>query len=295
MREVEERSPGLSVIIPAFNEAQAIATVLDGLTPALDALGTDWEVLVVDDGSSDGTADAAGVRDRVRVIRHRVNRGYGASLKTGIDSALYDRVLFYDADGQFRADEIAKLWTASMEADMATGMRGADSDAPLIRRPGKKVLFCTANYLARRRIPDLNCGFRIVRREVLDRYRHLLPDGFSASTTLTLLLIKEGFAVEFVPVTIERRVGTSSVSILSDGFDTLMLIVRLVTLVDPLRVFLTASGGFFLLAFLWGIPYFIMGNGISVATLFLLISGVLTFLIGLLADQISTLRREYYR
>ena len=115
------------------------------------------------------------------------------------------------------------------------------------------------------------------------------------SPTLTLLLLKEGYDVRFVPVQVERRVGTSSVNIISDGFDTLMLIVRLVTLLDPLRVFLTASVLFFLAGFLWGVRYFMLGRGLSMATLFLLISGTLTFLIGLLADQVSALRREYHR
>jgi glycosyltransferase involved in cell wall biosynthesis len=289
------RDSGLTVIVPCFNEEQAVGEVLGTLLLALEKLGMAHEVIAVDDGSADDTARAISSVSGIRLVRHPRNRGYGASLKTGIGQARFDRCLFYDADGQFRAEDIASLWVAAAEVDMATGMRGRDSDAPLIRRPGKKVLSLTANYLARQSIPDLNCGFRVVRTELLLRFMHLLPDGFSASTTLTLLLLKEGYAVQFVPVTIERRVGTSSVNILSDGFDTLMLIVRLVTLLDPLRVFLTVSAAFFILAMMWGIPYFVMGRGISMATLFLLISGVLTFLIGLLADQVSALRREFHR
>lgn len=295
MTEHDSRGAGLSVVVPAFNEAAAIGGVLDALTEALRSLGVPWEVLVVDDGSKDDTRHVVARRADVRLLRHPVNRGYGGSLKTGIREARYDRVLFYDADGQFRSGEISRLWEVAQEADMATGMRGRDSDAPLLRRPGKKILSLVANYLARRPIPDLNCGFRIVRRELLVRYLHLLPDGFSASTTLTLLLLKGGFDVRFVPITVERRVGTSSVNIVSDGFETLMLIVRLVTLLDPLRVFLTASGLFFVLGIAWGVRYFMLGRGLSMATLFLLISGVLTFLIGLLADQVAALRREYNR
>ncbi|NNF08501.1 MAG: glycosyltransferase family 2 protein, partial [Candidatus Eisenbacteria bacterium] len=255
----------------------------------------DWEVLVVNDGSSDETGEVLTRCKGITAIHHPVNRGYGASLKTGIRSAQYDRVLFYDADGQFRREDIPALYEAAMECDMATGKRSKASDAPLLRRPGKKILSWTANYLVGQKIPDLNCGFRIVKREILLRYVHLLPQGFSASTTLTLLLLKEGFDVKFVPVTIERRVGTSTVNIFSDGFETLMLIVRLVTLLDPLRVFLTASGFFFVIGLAWGLRYYLQGRGISIATLFMLISGTLTFLIGLLADQVSALRREYHR
>ncbi len=287
--------PGLSVVVPAFNEAGVVGPVLDALLAELRRLGIPHRVIVVDDGSGDGTREVLAARDDVRVLRHPVNRGYGASLKTGIAAAEHDRVLFYDADGQFRPQDIEALYTEALEADMATGRRGADSDAPWLRRPGKRILSLTANYLARRRIPDLNCGFRVVRREHLVRYAHLLPDGFSASTTLTLLMVKGGYDVRFVPVRIERRVGTSSVNVLSDGFDTLMLIVRLITLLDPLRVFLPASAVFFAAGFLWGTRYFLVGRGLSVATLFLFISGVLTFLIGLLADQVSALRREYHQ
>jgi glycosyltransferase involved in cell wall biosynthesis len=251
----------------------------------------------VDDGSTDGTGRVLGTlaRPGLRVLRHARNRGYGASLKTGAAQAGHDLVLFWDADGQFRPEDIPALFEAARGADMAAGARGRDSDQPWMRRPGKRVLGLVANYLARERIPDLNCGFRIVRRDVLRRYLHLLPDGFSASTTLTLLLLRGGHEVRFVPVRVERRVGTSTVNIVSDGFETLMLIVRLVTLLDPLRVFLPASGLFLGLGLLWGVRYLALGRGLSSAALFLLISGVLTFLIGLLADQVSALRREAHR
>jgi glycosyltransferase involved in cell wall biosynthesis len=286
---------GLSVIIPAYNEGAAIGGVLDELLGVLGGFSDPWEVLVVDDGSSDDTARVCKGREGVAVVRHPKNRGYGASLKTGFKRSRHPFCLFFDADGQFNPTEIESLYTTALDSDMATGMRGADSDAPVIRRPGKKVLALTANYLAKMKIPDLNCGYRVVRKELLEHYGHLLPDGFSASTTLTLLLLKGGFDVRFVPVRIRKRTGTSTVSIFSDGFDTLLLIVRLITLLDPLRVFLPASGIMFVLGILWGLRYLLAGQGLSIATLFLLTTGVLIFLIGLLADQVSALRREYHR
>jgi len=287
--------PGLSVIVPAYNEAGALGGVVDELTASLGRLGISWEVLVVDDGSTDGTRELLAGRRDVVPLRHGRNRGYGASLKTGIARARHDHVLFFDADGQFNPEEIPELYRVALEADMATGKRGKDSDAPFLRRPGKRILSWTANYLAKTPIPDLNCGYRIVRRDVLRRYAHLLPDGFSASTTLTLLLLKGGYDVRFVPVRVRRRTGTSTVNVFSDGFDTLMLIVRLITLLDPLRVFLPASGLLFALAVGWGLRYFLVGKGISMATLFLMIASLLTFFIGLLADQVAALRREVNR
>jgi glycosyltransferase involved in cell wall biosynthesis len=290
--------PLLTAIVPAFNEEAGIRPALEGLSGALQALAVSHEILVVDDGSADGTARevaALAALPGLRVLRHARNRGYGASIKTAGAEARGELVLFYDADGQFRPEDLPALLEAARTADMAAGARDRDSDQPLLRRPGKRVLVWTANYLARERIPDLNCGYRIVRRAVLRRYLHLLPDGFSASTTLTLLLLRGGHDVRFVPVRVVRRMGRSTVNIVGDGMETLMLIVRLVTLLDPLRVFLPASGLFLGLGLLWGIRYLALGRGLSSAALFLLISGVLTFLIGLLADQVAALRREAHR
>ncbi len=293
---VEASVTGLSVIIPAYNEAGAIGDTLDELATHLARLEMPWEVVVVDDASTDETAAVLSGRPDITLCRHPKNRGYGASLRTGIAATRYELCLFYDADGQFDPADIPALLAGAAEADMATGMRGKGSDAPLLRRPGKKILSWTANYLAKETIPDLNCGYRVVRRPVLERYQHLLPEGFSASTTLTLLLLKGGHGVNWVPVTIRRRQGSAStVSIFSDGFDTLLLIVRLITLLDPLRVFLPASGLMMSGAVLWGGIYFRKSGTISMATLFLLISAVLTFLIGLLADQVAALRRETHR
>ena len=116
--------PGLSVVVPAYNEAGAIGSVLDTLAAELRRLGPSWEIFVVDDGSTDGTGAAVAGRDGVTLIRHPVNRGYGASLKSGIARATKDLVLFYDADGQFRPEDIEALYDAAREADMAAGKRG---------------------------------------------------------------------------------------------------------------------------------------------------------------------------
>jgi glycosyltransferase involved in cell wall biosynthesis len=279
----------VSVVIPAFNEAHAIGETVGELKAALVRLSIEHEIIVVDDGSSDGTGEVAS-RAGCKVIRHRANRGYGASLKTGIQASCKAVVLFYDADGQFDPADLEALLKGIEGADMAAGVRGKDSHRPLRRRPGKWVLGVVADYLAHTRIPDLNCGYRAVRREAVAPYLHLLPDGFSASTTTTILFLKKGMSVEWVPVTIRKTKTKSSVRIFRDGFDTALLVLRLITLFDPLRIYLSASALFAVTAVFWGGRYILKGRGLSSGSLFLLVSAALIFFFGLLADQVSALR-----
>jgi glycosyltransferase involved in cell wall biosynthesis len=279
----------ISVVIPAFNEAHAIGETVDELREALEKLSLEHEIMVVDDGSTDGTGDVAAARG-CTVIRHRTNRGYGASLKTGIKAAGKEIVLFYDADGQFDPADLKSLTEGLATADMAAGVRGRGSHRPIERRPGKWVLRVVADYLSSTKIPDLNCGYRAIRRNAILPYLQLLPDGFSASTTTTILFLKKGMAIEWVPVTIRKTKTKSSVKIFKDGFDTVLLILRLITLFDPLRIYLPASALCVIGALIWGTRFVLAGKGVSLASLFLLITAALLFFFGLLADQVSALR-----
>jgi glycosyltransferase involved in cell wall biosynthesis len=284
--------PDVSVIIPAYNEQQAIAGTLEDLFVVTDASTRSYEVIVIDDGSTDGTAAALEGNSRLRLIRHRQNRGYGTSLKTGVLAARAPIVLFYDADGQFDPRDVERLADEMEHVDAALGSRTADSYTPFSRRGGKRLLGWLANYLARTPISDLNCGLRAVKRQVLLEYLHLLPSGFSASSTTTMFLLKEGYDVAFVPVTIKKRIGNSTVRPFKHGLEVALLMVRLTVLFDPFRVFGPASVLLFLIGIGWGLQYMIQGKGLSVAALFLMISAVLVFFFGLLTDQVAALRRE---
>jgi len=281
----------VTVVIPAFDEEEAIGPTLDDVLGAVQQSALGYEVLVVDDGSSDATA-ARAERPGVRVIRHRHNRGYGAALKSGTVAARGRVVLFYDADNQFDPADIERVVSELESADAVLGARTAGSHAPFSRKGGKKLLGWLANYLSRTRIPDLNCGLRAIRRDVLLDYLHLLPNGFSASTTTTLVLLKEGHDVKFVPVTVKKRIGHSTVKPLKDGMDTALLVLRLTTLLDPFRVFGPVSAVFLVLGIIRGAYYLRLGGGLSMASLFLLVTAVLIFFFGLLADQVASLRRE---
>ncbi|MGP9820437.1 glycosyltransferase family 2 protein [Salinarimonas sp. NSM] len=290
---VEAAPPPVTIVVPAYNEEGAIAEVARGLA----ARFPEWEVLVVDDGSSDGTAAALAAIPEVRTIRHTVNRGYGASWRTGIANARGAHVAFFDGDGQFDTEDLARLHAKALaeNLDMVSGWRQTMQGVPLKRKPGKWVLGRLADFLVQRKVPDLNCGLRIMRRDVIRRYAHLLPLGFSASTTSMLVLMKRGYAVDFVPIRIRERVGKSTVRIFRDGFGTILLMIRLTTLLDPLRVFLPVAAVLTGFAVVYSLAMALaVGEGVPVLGGVAALGGLLVFLMGIIADQISALRLERF-
>jgi glycosyltransferase involved in cell wall biosynthesis len=283
----------VTIVIPAHNEEGAIGDVLESLLAQLPP--TVAEVILVNDGSSDRTqeiAEAAGVR----VIRQPSNRGYGAALKAGIRAANTDYVLTMDADGQHRQEDVAKLCAAvsgEVPADCVIGHRTQLVHSPLWRMPGKWFLTRLARVLTRKEILDLNSGLRVMRRDVIVRYMHLCPSGFSFSTTSTFALASRGYRVEFLPIRVERRVGKSTVSV-ATGFQTILLVLRLASLFNPLRVFLPLSLFFMIGGSLWTIPYLLNGQGITVAAMLAFLTGVTLFGLGLICDQVAQLRLERF-
>ena len=297
---VDDQAPGpqpdarrVTIVIPAHNEEKAIGEVLSRFLahrhPAV------AEVIVVDDGSSDRTAEIA-EQHGARVLRHPRNRGYGAALKTGIREVTSEYILTMDADGQHRMDDVMKLCdavAADHPPDAVIGNRTRLLHSPLWRMPGKWILKLLARILTQRPIPDLNCGLRVVRREVLRRYLHLCPSGFSFSTTITMALLTRGYGVEFVPIQVERRLGKSMVSV-GTGFQTILLVLRLASLFNPLRVFLPLALAFILFGIAWTAPYTLEGQGVTVASLLAIVTGVVLFGLGLICDQVAQLRLERY-
>lgn len=284
----------LTLVIPAYNEEAGIGRALEALLPVCEARG--WQVIVVNDGSKDSTAEKVSAflhNPCLSLITHKLNRGYGAALKTGIRHATTEYVATMDSDGQHRIEDLLALAEHMHHYDLLVGKRGAVFHSPLWRMPGKWVLQRMSVYLMRRPIPDLNSGMRFFRREVLLRYLHLFPDGFSFSTTSTLVFMNRGYVVDFMPIQVNKRVGKSTVK-LSTGFDTILLILRLATLLDPLRLFLPISFLFVTIGLLWTVPFLIMREGYSTGALLLLMNGVLIFIMALLSDQIAALRKERF-
>lgn len=284
----------VTIVIPAFNEVSGVAPVVAGLRQRFPRTS----VIVVDDGSSDDTASEAR-KAGARVISHDRNRGYGAALRTGVEAAASEYVLFCDADGQHSPEDVARIIEACGDWDMIVGVRGKDSHAPLLRRPGKMVLRLFSNYLAGERIPDLNSGLRALRRDLLLKYMHLMPTGFSFSTTSTFAMLKTQRRVKWVPIKVAKRVGKSTVRQLTHGKDTVLLMLRLAVLFEPLKVFLAVTK-LLVLACLtsFGLDVFRMINdrtgGVGDMTVVLSVSALIVFMSGLLCDQISALRREFH-
>jgi len=296
--ETPDGNPGparrtITVVIPAFNEEDGIGPTLEAVKALMPATVT--ELIVVDDGSTDRTAEVAAAAG-VRVLRHANNRGYGASLKTAIHAATGDYVLTMDADGQHRIEDVAKLChqIAGPDApECVIGQRVKKLHSPLWRMPGKWLLTRMAQFLIRRKIPDLNSGLRIIRRDVALRYMRICPQGFSFSTTITMALMSRGYDVRFVPIAVEKRVGKSTVTA-GTGFQTILLVLRLATLFNPLRIFLPISAASVTVGVAWSVPYVMDRQGVTVGSMLAILTGVLLFALGLICDQVAQMRLERY-
>ena len=275
----------VSIVIPAKDEAPSIGDVVGRLKAA-----ADWrEVIVVDDGSADATADRAREAGAC-VIRHPYNKGNGAAVKTGTRHASGDFVLIVDGDGQHHADDARRLVARLGEFDLVVGARRAATQATLTRRAGNAVLNRLASYLTGRPIPDLTSGFRGIRRDVLREFLHLLPNGFSTPTTTTLACIKAGYNVTFEPIDAGTRVGDSKMRVARDGASFLMILLKLVTLFSPLRIFAPISGLALTAGALYGVANFFAAGRIPNGAVVLLLFAVIVFLVGLVSEQITALR-----
>jgi glycosyltransferase involved in cell wall biosynthesis len=283
--------PGsVSVLLPACNEAGAIGGVVRGLAEV-----AAWhEILVVDDGSTDDTgaqATAAGAR----VIRHPYNKGNGAAVKTGIRRATGEFVLILDADGQHQPSDAARLVARLGEYDLVIGARTRDAQAGAARAIGNAFLNRLATFLTERPIPDLTSGMRAARRDCLVEFLPLLPNGFSTPTTTTLAFLKAGYNVAFEPITVRPRVGRSKIRFSRDGVKFLLIVMRVVTIFSPLRVFLPIAALGFLSGAGYGLWTVVTSHKIANGAVLLLLFSVLVFLVGLVSEQIAALRTDSRR
>lgn len=283
VRDSEDVRPDVTVVIPAYNEENAIAEEVCGIHEVLEGTGLKFEIIVVDDGSTDATAERAASAP-CRVIKQPGNRGYGASLKRGFDAARSDRVIITDADGTYPAREIPRLLEVANEYDMVVGSRTGDNvHDSVFRRPARSFLRRLASYLAGQKIPDLNSGLRVIRRRDVKRFRHILPPGFSFTTTITLSLMCTDGTVGYVPIDYMKRVGKSKIHP-GHAFDFLFLILRVIVLFNPLKVFLPLGLVFFL-AGCAKFAYDITLSNLSESAVMGVLAAFIIWAVGLLADQ----------
>ncbi len=276
---------GVSIVMPAHNEEMGISSSVRDLRTVMDGLGRSYEILVVDDGSTDRSAELA--RQAGATVLSLPRRiGYGGALKAGIARAAHDTIVITDADGTYPAEAVPTLLGFAPDYDMVVGARvGKDVHIPFSRRPAKWVLGRLAGYLAGQHIPDLNSGLRVVRRRLVERFDHLLPSGFSFTTSITLAALCSDALVYYHPIDYRPRLGESKVRAMH-AFDFLMLILRTVVFFNPLKVFLPLGGVLFLVGFgkfLWDL--FIGDFSDTVVMGFL--GAVIVWCVGLLSDQIA--------
>jgi len=277
----------VTVVIPAHDEAGAIGAVVREIA----GLAGWREIVVVDDGSADATAaEATGAG--ARVIRHPYRKGNGAAVKSGIRAAAGEFILILDGDGQHRPADALRLVGRLGEFDLVVGARAGKTQASAARRAGNAALNRLASFLAERDIPDLTSGFRAARTACLREFLHLLPNGFSTPTTTTLAFLRAGYSVAFESVEARERIGTSKVRLSTDGPRFLLIMLRVVTIFSPLRIFLPVAALAFLLGAgygAWTVYWYLQ---VTDASVLLVTLSVVIFLVGLVSEQIAALRLD---
>jgi len=281
---------GVSFVIPALNEGESVRLLINELAQFMSARPFAWEIILVNDGSDQPhrlAMEKAGAGVQVRLLHHDSQRGYGAAVKSGIREARYPWIAIIDADGTYPVANFADLLPRCEHADMVVGSRqGKIRAIPWARRPAKWLINRFASYVVRRRIPDVNSGMRLFRREWAEKYLRLLPEGFSLTTTLTIAMIHGRARVEFVPIDYLKRRGRSKIRPLRDFSNFVMTVLRLSMAFDPLRVVMPlflASGALTLGSLARDLYY----RNLADTTIFLFLFTMLILMIGLLADLIN--------
>lgn len=286
---MEKITLDLSLIIPAYNEEKSISSVIVDIKEVLRTQNLSYEILVVDDGSEDMTAEMA-VSSGAKVISHPENIGNGASVKTGIRNAHGKLLLMMDADGQHPVDMIPTLLEEATKYDMVVGARTRSSDSDFHRDFANVIYNTLASYVSGRRIQDLTSGFRVIRFEVARKFVYLLPNTFSYPSTITLAVLRSGGSLQYVPIESKRRVGKSKIKLIRDGFRFLTIILRVATYYSPLKIFIPVSILMFLAGFGYGLFKVLFLNASYGPTSAMLMTiSVVVFMVGLVSEQVAQL------
>jgi glycosyltransferase involved in cell wall biosynthesis len=280
--------PGkITVLMPALNEEQSIGQTVGEIKK----LYPDFEILVVDDGSTDQTREEA-VKAGANVWKHPYNIGNGAAIKTGLRYASGDWVIMMDADGQHKPADIAKLLEYKDDYDMVVGARTRSSETSWHRDLANMFYNWLATYVTKYKIEDLTSGFRLVRSERIHKYIYLLPNTFSYPSTVTLAYLRSGLSIKYVPIQTRARKGKSKIKLFQDGIRFFLIITRIATLFSPFRVFLPVSGLFFVTGVSYYLFTYITLHRFTNMSALLLSSSVIVFMMGLVSEQISQMRYD---
>jgi glycosyltransferase involved in cell wall biosynthesis len=285
---IEATCPAFSLVLPVYNEEEAIASTLDELQTILRSTGCEYEIITVNDGSTDRTGEILCDRQDIRLIEHRRNRGYGAALKTGIRHAKYPLIVITDADGTYPNERIPQLVSLTAQADMVVGARiGANVQYPTIRKIPKWFLVRFAEWVSLSSIPDLNSGMRVFRKSVVETFLKILPDTFSFTTTITIAMLTNNYIVHYEPIDYRYRIGKSKIKPIRDTLRFVQLILRTGVYFAPLRVFLPWATVFFCGCMFTLIQDIFVREDLTERTLILFIAATQTAMFALLADMID--------
>jgi hypothetical protein len=283
----------LTVVVPVYNEADALPVFLPRLVDFCNQQG--WELVCVDDGSRDSSGrllDEQAHPPQVRILHHKLNRGYGGALKTGLLDANTPYVVTIDGDGQHEPADILRLLEFAREhdADLVIGQRGADGKGSWYRELGKHIIRGFTRLLMPLPIHDLNSGFKLYRTELAQAYLPVCPDSMAFSDVITLTFINQRDLVLEQPIQVNpRTVGRSTINT-QTAVETIIEILNLAMLFNPLKIFLSLSGICIAFGILWGTPFLLLNRGVSVGAMLAIVSGLIFFVIGLVASQLSSMR-----
>ncbi len=278
----------VAIIIPAYNEAQTIGDVITKIK----VLYPDFEIIVVNDGSTDDTAAVAKDAGAL-VYSHPYNIGNGAAAKSGIRFASGKILIFMDGDGQHAPEDIIKLLEYFPDFDMVVGARPKGHQASWGRALANRIYNWLASYVANFPIQDLTSGFRAVKSDIAHNFLYLLPNTYSYPATLTLGLLRSGRSVRYIPInTQSRQKGKSKIRIFRDGTRFFLIITKICVLFSPLRVFLPVSFMMFCLGLGYYLYTFLTWGRFTNMSALLFTTSILIFMMGLISEQICQMRFE---
>ncbi len=275
----------LTIVLPAKNEALALVNLL----PQLKTLSGHPEIIVVNDGSTDNTIQVC-EDNQVKVITHPYSKGNGAAIKTGARAAKGEILLFMDADGQHKPEDIPRLLAKLQnDHDMVVGARDRKSQAGAHRAFANGFYNRFSSWMVEQKIDDLTSGFRAVRADKFKKFLYLLPNTFSYPTTITMSFFRAGYSVAYIPIEAPKRIGKSHIRVVKDGLRFILIILKIGTLYSPLKLFLPISASLFLTGLFYYFYTFVEAHRFTNMSALLFISSLLVFLIGLVSEQITSL------
>ena len=287
MVQKSNNNNSVSIIIPCFNEEESISMTVK----ELQELNLNCEIIVIDDGSTDDSSKISNKINRIKLIRHDKNLGYGAALKTGINNAVYENIVITDADSTYPNDKIPYFVSQLVEndLDMVVGARtGRNVKIPFLRKPAKWAIGKLANWVTGQPIPDVNSGLRVFKKSSYIPFQYIVPDGFSFTTTITLGMLLSGYKVKFMPIDYFQRSGKSKIRPIRDTLNFIKLILRIGLYFAPLKIFMPISIVLFLLAIGWGIfTKFFLGTLADVSSLIIAMTGFQVAVLALIAELIN--------